>query len=119
MNKQFRKGKDLQPSVKAAHEARATAADDASKVIDLTFQRDELNSSLAIAKEEIKALSNEIATVKNQSSTSQEAQAETSKELRQDNSELKQQMDELRITSANGTSIVQYRQSLGHRSASS
>ena len=85
-----------QAAVRAAQEARATTADDASKVIDLTFQRDELNNSLAIAEEKIKSFSTEIATVKNQSSISQEAQAETIKDLRQDNSELKQQMDELR-----------------------
>ena len=76
--------------------ARATAAEDASKVIDLEFQRDELASSLALAQAKVKSLTNVMAAVKQQSTFDKEFQEQTNNELRKDNSRLKEEMDELR-----------------------
>ena len=94
----------LQAAAKATQQARATAADDASKVIGLEFKRDELTSSLTIAQAKVKTLTSEVEAVKKQSDFDKEFQEQTINELRQDNSKLKEEMDEL------GASIVQCKQ---------
>ena len=86
----------FQAAAKATQEVRATAADDASKVIELGCQRDELTSSLAIAQAKVKTLTNKMAAVKKQSDFDREFQEQTINDLRQDNSKLKEEMDELR-----------------------
>ena len=86
----------FQAAAKATQQARATAADGASKVIELEFRRDELASSLAIVQAKVKTLSSEVEAVKKQSSFDKEFQEQTIVELRQDNSKLKEEMDELR-----------------------
>ena len=83
-------------AAEATEQARCTAAEDASKVIDLEFKRDELTSSLAIAQAKVRTLSSEIEAVKKQSSFDKELQKQTIVELRRDNAMLKGEMDELR-----------------------
>ena len=83
-------------AAEATEQARSTAAEDASKVIDLEIKREELTNSLAIAQAKIKSLLSEMEAAKKQNDFDNEYQQQTITELRKDNAMLKREMDELR-----------------------
>ena len=86
----------VKAAVEATKQARSTSAEEARKVIDLDFKREELTSSLAIAQAKIKSLIGEMEAAKKQNDVDKEYQEQTIVELRKDNAMLKGEMDELR-----------------------
>ena len=86
----------LKAAVEATEQARSTSAEEARKVIDLDFKREELTSSLAIAQAKIKSLISEMEAAKKQNDVDKGYQEQTIVELRKDNAMLKGEMDELR-----------------------
>ena len=83
-------------AAEAMEQARSTAAEDASKVIDLEFKREELTNSLAIAQTKIRSLLSEMEAAKKQNDFDSEYQEQKIGELRKDSAMLKGEMDELR-----------------------